>query len=97
MDFAHIRLNAINSANSRAKNTASKLYCFTSTLAVSAVYILSLAFAANELIKAHNSGHRSCSRWMSLCTDSFLLRINSRPVVGNQVQKEVCTTLEERS
>ena len=48
--------NAINSANSRAKNTASRLYCFASTLAVSAVYILSLAYAANELIKAHNSG-----------------------------------------
>jgi hypothetical protein len=50
--------NAVNSCNSRAKNSSSKVYNFTSTLCVSALYVLSVAYAANLLIQAHASGRR---------------------------------------
>jgi hypothetical protein len=47
---------ALNSVNSRAKNTASRQYNFVSTALVSAAYLLSISFGANLLVQAHLSG-----------------------------------------
>jgi len=48
--------NAVNSINSRSKNSASCRYNFFSTLGVSSLYILSIAYVANLLIEAQRSG-----------------------------------------
>ncbi len=48
--------NCLNSANSRAKNSASAPYNFVTTLLVSAFYIASIMLVGNALLEAKNSG-----------------------------------------
>jgi hypothetical protein len=44
---------AINSANSRAKNTASRTYNAVSTALVSGAYIISIAFGMNLILQSY--------------------------------------------
>jgi len=49
--------NALNSCNSRAKNSASKIYNAVTTLTTSTLYLLSILFVSNLLVEAHASGN----------------------------------------
>jgi hypothetical protein len=49
--------NALNSCNSRAKNSASKIYNAVTTLTTSTLYLISILFAANLLVESRTSGN----------------------------------------
>jgi hypothetical protein len=49
--------NALNSCNSRAKNSASKIYNAVTTLTTSTLYLISILFAANLLVESRASGN----------------------------------------
>lgn len=48
--------NFVNSANSRAKNSASRIYNGTTTFATSLLYLLSILFVSNVPIESRKSG-----------------------------------------
>jgi hypothetical protein len=73
--------NSLNSMNSRAKNSASKLYNAATTLTTSTLYLLSILFVSNLLVEAHASGN---ARQLVLGVVLYAVSSTAGSVVGQQ-------------